>query len=116
MPAPVQESRESVAKIEPLEKPYLHQGEVHQAVEIPLLWIEAGVEPDRAPALNALVDEGHLGIEAAELRNPYVTILLEDLRHVGRVDGVDGGNTRHLAGAERGGFFVIGNLVPVRLV
>src|SRR5205807_6735118 len=59
IPAPVQEPCESVPKIEPLQEPDLDQGEVHQAVEIPLLWIETGVEPDGPAAPDALVDERH---------------------------------------------------------
>ena len=112
----MQEPCESVPKIEPLQEPDLDQGEVHQAVEIPLLWIETGVEPDSPAALNALVDERHPVIEPAELRNPHVTICLERLGHARRVDGVHRGNARHLAVDERGEFSVVGNLVPVRLV
>ena len=64
--------------------------------------IKAGVEPDCLPALHAPVDKRHLAVEAAELRNPDVTIRLKRLGHIGGIDRIKGGNAWQLAVDERG--------------
>ena len=116
IPAPMQKPRKAVAEIEPLEKPYFDQGQVHQAVEVPLLRIKTGVEPDGVAIAYALLEQRHLVVEPPQLRNPDVAILLQHLRQIFRVDGIESRNSRHLLVNEGSEPAVIGRLIPVRLV
>src|SRR5208283_5658122 len=101
--APVEEAGEAVAEVEPMQQAGLDERQVDEAIEVPALRVDAGVEPGlRRPAFRHVrVDRVELLVEAAKHGHPDVADVGEETDVLVEPYGVDGGNAGEVLADQR---------------